>query len=331
MAEKQCTRCGIVKSIYEFGKYAGTGFAASGQCRPCYAKTQSEKFRSIRKAEHELSLIGVRCKVCDSIIEGATQKSKIYCSNACKSRQRRIDRPEKVKGQQRAYYKRNIEKLRAQARDARNREKEDPVRLKKRREYRKEYKRKLRRAAGVPKRGSLQQHYLAGVNARQAWRYWIKTAAPDWWLNQYYMATGKPWNDHRLSEAEKYTCRYDNDAAYREKERERVRMYKYSHPETVAGWKDTPCNRRKWNQAAISADGTVTKAVIRRLTVEENCAYCHAPLTADNRHIDHVTPLSRGGVHSADNIVAACQSCNATKGAKKLWQWFEQAGNRIEA
>jgi 5-methylcytosine-specific restriction endonuclease McrA len=39
------------------------------------------------------------------------------------------------------------------------------------------------------------------------------------------------------------------------------------------------------------------------------CAYCSKAATT----MDHVTPRSRGGQHSWENIVAACQLCNARK------------------
>lgn len=43
------------------------------------------------------------------------------------------------------------------------------------------------------------------------------------------------------------------------------------------------------------------------------CAYCrrHRRLTQD-----HVIPVSKGGQHTASNIVPACQSCNSSKGAR---------------
>jgi 5-methylcytosine-specific restriction endonuclease McrA len=44
------------------------------------------------------------------------------------------------------------------------------------------------------------------------------------------------------------------------------------------------------------------------------CQYCAA--TAEN--IDHVIPRSRGGQHVWENVVAACQPCNAKKGDKML-------------
>jgi 5-methylcytosine-specific restriction endonuclease McrA len=33
-------------------------------------------------------------------------------------------------------------------------------------------------------------------------------------------------------------------------------------------------------------------------------------------------PLSRGGSHTASNIVPACRSCNSSKGARSLMQYL---------
>jgi 5-methylcytosine-specific restriction endonuclease McrA len=40
------------------------------------------------------------------------------------------------------------------------------------------------------------------------------------------------------------------------------------------------------------------------------CAYCNK---ADNLAQDHVIPLSKGGNHTANNIVPSCKSCNSKK------------------
>jgi 5-methylcytosine-specific restriction endonuclease McrA len=39
------------------------------------------------------------------------------------------------------------------------------------------------------------------------------------------------------------------------------------------------------------------------------CQYCDASAET----LDHVTPRSRGGTHSWENVVAACLRCNAVK------------------
>lgn len=40
------------------------------------------------------------------------------------------------------------------------------------------------------------------------------------------------------------------------------------------------------------------------------CQYCGGPAES----IDHVTPRSRGGDHSWENVVACCRTCNVRKG-----------------
>lgn len=46
------------------------------------------------------------------------------------------------------------------------------------------------------------------------------------------------------------------------------------------------------------------------------CQYCGARSTSLT--IDHVIPRSRGGLHTWDNVVAACQPCNHRKGGKSV-------------
>jgi 5-methylcytosine-specific restriction endonuclease McrA len=49
----------------------------------------------------------------------------------------------------------------------------------------------------------------------------------------------------------------------------------------------------------------------RAVLVRDNfeCQYCGRP--AEN--VDHVIPKSRGGLHTWDNVVAACRPCNSRK------------------
>jgi len=49
------------------------------------------------------------------------------------------------------------------------------------------------------------------------------------------------------------------------------------------------------------------------------CAYCLNPLVVAEQ--EHMLPLSRGGAHSADNVVPACRSCNARKHDKTLLEY----------
>jgi hypothetical protein len=49
-----------------------------------------------------------------------------------------------------------------------------------------------------------------------------------------------------------------------------------------------------------------------------HCIYCGAEgkLTTE-----HILPQSRGGEDCIDNVVRVCQSCNSSKGNKRLYEW----------
>jgi 5-methylcytosine-specific restriction endonuclease McrA len=63
-------------------------------------------------------------------------------------------------------------------------------------------------------------------------------------------------------------------------------------------WKVPPVNRRE---------------VLKR--DNHTCQYC-----ASSKHLtlDHVIPRSKGGQHSWDNVVTACERCNQTKGDRLI-------------
>jgi 5-methylcytosine-specific restriction endonuclease McrA len=48
-----------------------------------------------------------------------------------------------------------------------------------------------------------------------------------------------------------------------------------------------------------------------------SCAYCHRETILT---MDHIIPLSKGGEHTAENVLPACRPCNGKKGAKLLQQ-----------
>jgi 5-methylcytosine-specific restriction endonuclease McrA len=49
------------------------------------------------------------------------------------------------------------------------------------------------------------------------------------------------------------------------------------------------------------------------------CSYCGRKTALE---MDHVIPLTKGGVHGVDNIVPACKKCNSSKHAEDLVMWL---------
>ena len=50
------------------------------------------------------------------------------------------------------------------------------------------------------------------------------------------------------------------------------------------------------------------------------CQYCSAKPNIEKLTIDHITPRSKGGKNTWDNLVTACKRCNQKKGNKTLEQ-----------
>lgn len=45
------------------------------------------------------------------------------------------------------------------------------------------------------------------------------------------------------------------------------------------------------------------------------CRYCREQVPRDTMTVDHLTPLSAGGLDRLDNLALACLACNQEKGA----------------
>ncbi len=101
---------------------------------------------------------------------------------------------------------------------------------------------------------------------------------------------------------------------------------------------DRSAANKRWRLANASAVRTSQRAkALRRkhggslqtselrAVMAEPCAYCGA----DPEHVEHCTPIVRGGRNDADNVVSACQDCNLRKGRLTvleflgLWPGFE--------
>jgi hypothetical protein len=148
-------------------------------------------------------------------------------------------------------------------------------------------------------------------------------------------ATSKRWYEahpeHNLNNARKYRERHpdvilqrrrewkknhpiewlEHKARWRknnvEKIRESIRRARRSNPAKFA---DRARQRRAHKHGTIN-DLTPQQWEVIKAAFDQRCAYCgrnDLPLTQD-----HVIPLSKGGPHTASNIVPACRPCNAKK------------------
>lgn len=131
---------------------------------------------------------------------------------------------------------------------------------------------------------------LARQNARQAWEWWLTVKAPAWWIEESRFAVDE---ERRL-------------AAIAKDHERRARCYS-------------------------GADGTIgIKAFQRLYRKNRECFYCGRQVNPPrgsrpephDASIDHVVPLSRGGLHAMSNIVIACRLCNQMKGNFAIETWL---------
>mgnify|MGYP002480306686 CR=1 FL=1 len=76
------------------------------------------------------------------------------------------------------------------------------------------------------------------------------------------------------------------------------------------------------------APGRHTAADIERIREEQRgmCRVCSADLSATGYHIDHMTPLARGGSNWPENLCLLCPSCNCRKRDQTLDELMAAGG-----
>lgn len=82
---------------------------------------------------------------------------------------------------------------------------------------------------------------------------------------------------------------------------------------------------RQRYRAAKKAGGGLSEEEWLEIVAEFDgrCAYCSAP--AETLEIEHMTPLSRGGLHHKDNVVPACGPCNRRKGRMTALEFISRS------
>lgn len=90
----------------------------------------------------------------------------------------------------------------------------------------------------------------------------------------------------------------------------------------------TCCHKRRANQKGAEINDLKAKEWKTILDVYDNkCFYCGDSELKLSQ--DHVIPLSKGGNHTALNIVPACVHCNSSKGAQSLDEFITKRINKI--
>lgn len=80
--------------------------------------------------------------------------------------------------------------------------------------------------------------------------------------------------------------------------------------------------RQKWIDQ--TDDGTINPQSLKKLFGSFRvCPICNSSMARNDKNLDHIVPLSKGGKHSITNAIILCTSCNSSKGSKNLENWLK--------
>lgn len=152
------------------------------------------------------------------------------------------------------------------------------------------------------KKGFIPKNKGTGVNRKEYMRIFHKNNA------EKYNLLRKE-RRHRLGISKKYLPKYtgfSKTKQYKKFENQKRKVW------LKGGGKLTIQTIQQVYEDNIKQFGTLT------------CIYCLNPIEFGNDHLEHKTPLSRGGTNLKDNLAIACQRCNLKKGTKIEEEYREE-------
>jgi 5-methylcytosine-specific restriction endonuclease McrA len=87
-------------------------------------------------------------------------------------------------------------------------------------------------------------------------------------------------------------------------------------------------NARRRRAKLAASGGSHTYADLERIFKQQRgkCAMCKCGLSVENRQVDHIIAISRGGNNTAANLQYLCRPCNRAKHAKDPIQFAQERG-----
>jgi len=144
------------------------------------------------------------------------------------------------------------------------------------------------------------------------------------------------YNKHKCEISERRKLYYKENSErlkeyssnYRKNNKQKIKEYNFKYRQTDIR-KASQINSESKRRAIIK-NGCVTTDEIYEILNEKRCYWCGTFFTENfSATIDHYIPLSKGGLHSKDNIVASCMPCNSAKRAKDPEVFAKEIGKII--
>lgn len=99
-----------------------------------------------------------------------------------------------------------------------------------------------------------------------------------------------------------------------------LRAYRRANPEVAIAARDKRLDKKMGKR--------LPRGTVKRIGQLQRwfCPICREDLEWSGYHVDHITPLARGGLHESSNIQLLCPPCNVRKSAKDPLVFLQERG-----
>jgi 5-methylcytosine-specific restriction endonuclease McrA len=143
---------------------------------------------------------------------------------------------------------------------------------------------------------------------------------------RYHRANNPKYKEKAKEYSKKYnkiaTYRYQTDEEYRKEYRRKQREWAAKNK-----YKRYQYDRVRYiKKMGTPVEDQLTEEQWEKIKADCNytCSYCGASDVKLTQ--DHFIPISKGGLHTANNIVPSCVSCNSSKQARNPFEWMISKG-----
>lgn len=156
---------------------------------------------------------------------------------------------------------------------------------------------------------------LGGRNEELTYRYQLIRDLPIWIEEdnkQLIFAKERERNARKLAELIDIAKEFNNEILAIDKEIAKIKSDAYQR--NKASILDAKLSK------AAKVDNKIREDVQRvktKIHATEFCPYCSEPLTKE-KHLDHIYPVSKGGLNIKENLLYCCSKCNIVKSDKGL-------------